>query len=326
MKVGIIGCGRIARTMADTINNTKGFELYAVAARDIERANAFKEEFNASVSYGSYEELVSDDNVELVYVATPHSHHKDHMLLCLNHNKPILCEKAFTVNEAEAKEVLTLAKEKGIFVAEAIWTRYMPARKLIDKIIREGKIGRVTSVTANLGYQISDKERIIDPALGGGALLDIGIYPLNFALMARNNVNVKALTGVCTKAETGVDLQDSMVLCFEDGSIATIFADAEITSDRRGYIYGTNGYIEVENINNPEVIRVYDNSRKPFMNTEIIIKKDYNGYEYELLEAKKCIEEGKIESELMSHNETLRVMRFMDAFRRSWGVKLSNEV
>ena len=326
MKVGIIGCGRIARTMADTINNTKGFELYAVAARDIERANAFKEEFNASVSYGSYEELVSDDNVELVYVATPHSHHKDHMLLCLNHNKPILCEKAFTVNEAEAKEVLTLAKEKGIFVAEAIWTRYMPARKLIDKIIREGKIGRVTSVTANLGYQISDKERIIDPALGGGALLDIGIYPLNFALMARNNVNVKALTGVCTKAETGVDLQDSMVLCFEDGSIATIFADAEITSDRRGYIYGTKGYIEVENINNPEVIRVYDNSRKPFMNTEIIIKKDYNGYEYELLEAKKCIEEGKIESEMMSHKETLRVMRFMDAFRASWGVKLSNEV
>lgn len=326
MKVGIIGCGRIARTMADTINNTKGFELYAVAARDIERANAFKEEFNASVSYGSYEELVSDDNVELVYVATPHSHHKDHMLLCLEHNKPILCEKAFTVNEAEAKEVLDLAKEKGLFVGEAIWTRYMPSRKIIDKIIGEGKIGRVTSVTANLGYQISDKERIIDPALGGGALLDIGIYPLNFALMARNNVNVKALTGVCTKAETGVDLQDSMVLCFEDGSIATIFADAEITSDRRGYIYGTKGYIEVENINNPEVIRVYDNSRKPFMNTEIIIKKDYNGYEYELLEAKKCIEEGKIESEMMSHKETLRVMRFMDAFRASWGVKLSNEI
>ena len=326
MKVGIIGCGRIARTMADTINNTKGFELYAVAARDIERANAFKEEFNASVSYGSYEELVSDDNVELVYVATPHSHHKDHMLLCLNHNKPILCEKAFTVNEAEAKEVLDLAKEKGLFVGEAIWTRYMPSRKIIDKIIGEGKIGRVTSVTANLGYQISDKERIIDPALGGGALLDIGIYPLNFALMARNNVNVKALTGVCTKAETGVDLQDSMVICFEDGSIATIFADAEITSDRRGYIYGTKGYIEVENINNPEVIRVYDNSRNPFMNTEIIIKKDYNGYEYELLEAKKCIEEGKIESEMMSHKETLRVMRFMDAFRASWGVKLSNEV
>ena len=326
MKVGIIGCGRIARTMADTINNTKGFELYAVAARDIERANAFKEEFNASVSYGSYEELVSDDNVELVYVATPHSHHKDHMLLCLNHNKPILCEKAFTVNEAEAKEVLDLAKEKGLFVGEAIWTRYMPSRKLIDKIIDEGKIGKVTSITANLGYQISDKERIIDPKLGGGALLDIGIYPLNFALMARNNVNVKALTGVCTKAETGVDLQDSMVICFEDGSIATIFADAEITSDRRGYIYGTKGYIEVENINNPEVIRVYDNSRNPFMNTEIIIKKDYNGYEYELIEAKKCIEEGKIESEMMSHNETLRVMRFMDAFRASWGVKLSNEV
>lgn len=325
MKVGFIGCGHIARTMANTVNNTKGFELYGVAARDLDRATSFKEEFGAEKAYGSYEELVNDDNVELVYIATPHSHHRDHMMLCIEHNKNILCEKAFTVNEAEALEVLTAAKEKGVFVCEAIWTRYMPARKLINDIIASDKIGRVTSVTANLGYQISDKERIKNPKLGGGALLDIGIYPLNFALMAREGVAVKAITGVCTKADTGVDLQDSMTLAFEDGSIATIFADAEVTSDRRGYIYGTKGYIEVENINNPEVIRVFDNSRQPFMNCEIIIKKDYNGYEYELLEAKKCIEEGKIESEMMSHSETLRVMRFMDALRKSWGVKLSDE-
>lgn len=325
MKVGFIGCGHIARTMANTVNNTKGFELYGVAARDLDRATSFKEEFGAEKAYGSYEELVNDDNVELVYIATPHSHHRDHMMLCIEHNKNILCEKAFTVNEAEALEVLTAAKEKGVFVCEAIWTRYMPARKLINDIIASDKIGRVTSVTANLGYQISDKERIKKPKLGGGALLDIGIYPLNFALMAREGVAVKAITGVCTKADTGVDLQDSMTLAFEDGSIATIFADAEVTSDRRGYIYGTKGYIEVENINNPEVIRVFDNSRQPFMNCEIIIKKDYNGYEYELLEAKKCIEEGKIESEMMSHSETLRVMRFMDALRKSWGVKLSDE-
>ncbi len=326
MKVGFIGCGHIARTMAETVNNTKGFELYGVAARDLDRATSFKDEFGAKKAYGSYEELVSDDNVELVYIATPHSHHRDHMMLCIEHNKNILCEKAFTVNEAEAVEVLTAAKEKGVFVAEAIWTRYMPARKLINDIVTSGKIGRVTSITANLGYQISNKERIIHPSLGGGALLDIGIYPLNFALMARDGVAVKALTGICTKADTGVDLQDSMTLAFEDGSIATIFADAEVTSDRRGYIYGTKGYIEVENINNPEVIRVFDDSRKPFMNSEIIIKNDYNGYEYELIEAKKCIEEGKIESEMMSHKETLRVMRFMDAFRASWGVKLSNEI
>ena len=325
MKVGFIGCGHIARTMANTVNNTKGFELYGVAARDLDRATSFKEEFGAEKAYGSYEELVNDDNVELVYIATPHSHHRDHMMLCIEHNKNILCEKAFTVNEAEALEVLTAAKEKGVFVCEAIWTRYMPARKLINDIIASDKIGRVTSVTANLGYQISDKERIKNPKLGGGALLDIGIYPLNFALMAREGVAVKAITGVCTKADTGVDLQDSMTLAFEDGSIATIFADAEVTSDRRGYIYGTKGYIEVENINNPEVIRVFDNSRQPFMNCENIIKQDYNGYENERLGGKKCIEEGKIESEMMSHSETLRVMRFMDALRKSWGVKLSDE-
>lgn len=325
MKVGIIGCGRIAATMADTINHTEGFELYAVAARDAERAEAFKEKFGAAVAYGSYPELVSDDAVELVYVATPHSLHKEHMLLCIEHNKPILCEKAFTVNEAEAAEVFEKAKEKGVYVGEAIWTRYMPVRKMINDIIASGRIGKVTSVTANLGYKISDKERIIDPALGGGALLDIGVYPLNFALMAREGLSITSMAGLCTKGESGVDLKNSMCLNFEDGSQAVLFSDATTISDRRGFIYGTEGTILVENINNPSGLTIYGPGRTMEVVEEIAIVPQYNGYEYELIEAKKSIEAGLIEPLSMPHRESARVMRLMDGFRKAWGVKLGNE-
>ncbi|MGN0906546.1 MAG: Gfo/Idh/MocA family protein [Bullifex sp.] len=325
MKVGIIGCGRIAATMADTINHTEGFELYAVSARELERAEAFKEKFGATAAYGSYDELVSDDEVELVYIATPHSHHKDHMLLCIEHGKNILCEKAFTVNEAEAAEVFEKAKEKGVYIGEAIWTRYMPVRKMINDIISSGRIGKVTSVTANLGYKISDKERIIDPALGGGALLDIGVYPLNYALMAREGLAVTSMAGLCTKAETGVDLKNSMCLNFEDGSQAVLFSDATTVSDRRGLIYGTEGSILVENVNNPSGITIYGPSREMDPVEVIDIVPVYNGYEYELIEAKRCIEAGLTETPAMPHRETLRVMRLMDGFRKAWDVKLGNE-
>ena len=151
-KVGIIGCGHIAETMAKTINDTDGVALYAVAAREKEKADAFKVKWNAEKSYGSYDELLQDENVELVYIATITSLHKEHMLKALKAGKPVLSEKSFTVNRAEAEEVFALAKKKNLFAAEAIWTRYMPVRKLINDIIDNGTIGKVTSITANLGY------------------------------------------------------------------------------------------------------------------------------------------------------------------------------
>ena len=327
LRIGIVGCGAIATTLAGTmVKMADEVRIEAVASRSKEKADEFAAKFGAAKSYGSYEELYSDADVDLVYVAVPHSHHHRVMLDAISHGKHILCEKAFTVNENEAREVFSLAKEKGVFVGEAIWTRYMPSRYMIDSAIREGKIGRVTSISANLGYKITHKERILDPALAGGALLDIGIYPLNFALMAAGDAMVSGMAGLCVKGETGVDLSENISLTFNTGITASVSADAEAVTDRRGWIYGTDGSIEVLNVNNPEMINIYTSDRRPILRESIEITHEISGYEYELRSVKAAIENGRSEPEEMPWSETLRVMRLMDTFRRVWGIKLASEM
>lgn len=326
MRIGILGCGNIARVMAETIQRTNGVFLEAVAARDKDRAREFASRYGAVKSFGSYEELCSDPVTELIYVATTTNLHKEHMLLAIKHGKSVLCEKAFTVNEKEAEEVFAAAKEAGVLVAEAIWTRYMPSRRMINDIIASGRIGKVTSITANLSYKIADKERIADPALGGGAILDLGVYPLNFVLMARENLSIERMAGLAVKNELGSDIRDTVSLVFSDGSSASVFVDAETISDRRGIIYGTEGYIEVENVNNPEVIRIYSGDRRPVLLEEIEVKHQVNGYEYQLDECRRALEEHRCEVPSMPHRETLRVMRLMDGLRSVWGVKLGSEL
>ena len=208
IRIGIVGCGNIAHTLAGVMTRLpEHMRIEAVAARDGHRARSFADEFGVAKAYGSYEELYSDDDVDLVYVATPHSHHMQCMLDALSHGRHVLCEKAFCVNARQAEAVFALARERHLFVAEAIWTRYMPSRRMISDIIESGRIGRVTTITANLGYSIIHKPRIADPALGGGALLDIGVYPLNFVLMAREGMGVRNMMGSCVKSSGGVDVR-----------------------------------------------------------------------------------------------------------------------
>lgn len=202
--------------MAYTINHMEDAQCYAVASRDLERAKAFAEKFGIPKAYGSYEELAKDPDVELIYIAVPHSHHYMYMKMCLEHGKPVLCEKAFTANAAQAKEILELSKEKGVFVGEAIWTRYMPSRKIIDDAIAAGKIGEVNFVTANLGYNIQHVRRLTAPELAGGALLDVGIYPLSFIAMILGD-EVASITSSCVKTETGVDAQNAVILTYKNG-------------------------------------------------------------------------------------------------------------
>ena len=238
----------------------------------------------------------------------------------------VLCEKAFCVNARQAEAVFALARERHLFVAEAIWTRYMPSRRMISDIIESGRIGRVTTITANLGYSIIHKPRIADPALGGGALLDIGVYPLNFVLMAREGIGVRNMMGSCVKSSGGVDVRECVHIGFEDDSQAVIFADAECVSDRKGIIYGTGGRIEVENVNNPERITVWSGDRNPVLLEDIPITHSINGYEYELTSACHSIEAGLVEDPHMSWRETLRVLRYMDALRQLWGVRVADEI
>ncbi|QNM05856.1 Gfo/Idh/MocA family protein [Qiania dongpingensis] len=319
MKVGILGAGNIANQMAEAVCGLRGkqVEAYAVASRDHARAKAFADKYGIKKAYGSYEELVNDGEVDLIYVATPHSHHYEHMKLCLNHGKAVLCEKAFTVNAAQAREICALSEEKGILAAEAIWTRYMPSRKMIDEIIADGAIGKVRSLSANLCYVIHHVPRLKDPALAGGALLDVGVYTLNFASMVFGD-DIKTMASAAVLTDAGVDEQNSIILTYEDGRMAYLYSGMSVQSDREGIINGDKGYIKVQNINNCEYIRVYGLDRE--LKAEYKVPEQINGYEYEVLACQEALKNGAVECPQMPHSETIRIMEWMDELRASWGV------
>lgn len=318
LRVGILGAGKIAGIMARTLREMENVQAWAVASRERERAEEFARTYGIERAYGSYEELVEDPAVDLIYVATPHSHHAEHCLLCIEHGKPVLCEKAFTANAAQARQVLARAEERGVFLTEAIWTRYMPSRRMIDDLIGEGALGEVVSLTANLGYPLTHVERIMEPALAGGALLDIGIYPLNFASMVLGD-EVEDVTSACIKTSTGVDAQSSIVLRYRDGKMATLHTTVLAATEQYGIIYGTKGYLIAHNINNIDRISLFGSDRS--LRREITVPKQITGYEYEVEACRRALETGALECPEMPHAQTLRMMEQMDALRRDWGVR-----
>ncbi len=322
MNIGIIGAGNIASTLANTINKIEDANCYGIASRDITKAKEFAGKYNIPKAYGSYEEMVMDDNIELVYIATPHSHHYEHMKLCIQHGKHVLCEKAFTINSVQAREIFDLAREKNVLVTEAIWTRYMPSRNIINEVISSGIIGDIKTVTANLSYNISDKERLINPELAGGALLDVGVYTINFALMHMGS-NISQINSTVVMTDTNVDGQDSITILYDDNRMAVLNSGIYGLSDRQGIFYGDKGYIIVDNINNPLMLDVYDSSRQVVKHIDMPTQ--ISGYEYQIIETIKCIREGKLECTSMPHNDTLEVLDIMDGLRRSWNMKYPME-
>jgi predicted dehydrogenase len=318
MKVGILGAGSIAVLMAKTLRGMEVAEPYAVASRDLEKAKQFAAQNGIGKAYGSYEEMLSDPEIELVYVATPHSHHFVHTKLCLEYGKNVLCEKAFMVNTAQTKEILALANSKKLLLTEAIWTRYMPFRKTIENLLAEGVIGQPQMLTANLGYLIAHIERNYSPALAGGALLDLGVYALNFASMFFGN-SISSITGNAVFFDTGVDAQNSMTLSYEDGRMAVLCSSFKGLSDRRGIIYGDDGFLEVQNINNFEMVDIYNRDRKHIAHYDA--PQQITGYEYEVEAAVRAIQAGEYECFEMPHQETILMMEWMDELRRQWGIK-----
>lgn len=322
MKMGILGAGNIAKTMARTIREMPEVTSWAVASRNLEKAQAFADEFGFVNAYGSYEELVSDPEIDLIYVATPHSHHFAHAKLCVEHGKAVLVEKAFTQNALQAKELLTLAKKKKVFVTEAIWTRYMPSRKIMDDLIAEGVIGTPYSLYATLSYPIADKERIAQPELAGGALLDIGIYALNFASMIFGD-DVKEQRVEAILSDKGVDLAENITLIYNDNKMAVLHSDVRVSDNREGAVYGDKGCIIVQNINNCERITVFNNEHK--IVRELEVPKQITGYEYEVLACMEALEKGLLECPQMPHAQTIHMMEVMDELRRKMGVVYPGE-
>lgn len=318
MRIGIIGAGWIAHKMAQAVAPLNDVEILAVASRTEEKARNFTAMYGIQKSYGSYEALVEDNDVDLVYVATPHSHHYQHARLAIEHGKAVLVEKAFTANAREAQALIDLAHERRVLLVEAIWTRFMPMSHKISEILQSGVIGEPRVLTATLCYYMEDKERIIRPELCGGALLDLGVYVLNFARMYFGADITRTVTN-CHLSETGVDMMESISLSYSNGRMANLQAGALTLNDRQGIISGTEGYIRVDNVNCPETIDVWRNYA---MVEQINRPKDMiNGYEYEVLECKRCLELGLLESPMMPHSETLAIMRQMDELRKEWGVR-----
>lgn len=324
MNISILGAGNIAGIMATTLQPLKDVTCYAVAARDYDRAQVFADKYGFKKAYGSYKDMLEDPEVELVYIATPHSHHYEHIRLCLNHGKHVLCEKAFTANARQAEEVLRLAESKGLLLTEAMWIRYMPMASKIVEVVNSGIIGRPTSLSANLGYPLEHSERMVKLSLCGGALLDLGVYVLNFASMIFGN-DIESMAANCVKyPRSGVDAQETIMLTYRDGRMASLYVTMLAQTDRRGFIHGTNGYIEIENINNFETMKVYNLERRVV--AEYAAPMQVTGYEYEVMSAMKAIREGQIECQEMTHFDTLFIMQLLDNIRAAWGIRFPYEV
>ena len=318
MRVGVVGAGWIAEKAAITLNGLGTCRCYAIASRTMEKAEAFAKKWGVPKAYGSYAELYADPDVDLVYVATPHSHHYEVTRDALMAGKPCLVEKAFMANHAQSEAIVKLAKERGLFLAEAIWTRYQPAVSIIRELIDNGRIGMPRLVTATLGYSMGNKPRIMRPDLCGGALLDLGVYALNFVRMFFP-ADIISMEGQCVKSDTGMDLTNAITLILADGMLCNLQSSAACVGDNIGVIAGTDGNLIIDNINNPHKITVNTHDRE-FVE-DIYVPKQITGYEYQFLACRKALAEGLLEPREMPLQETLYVMQLMDDLRKKWDVR-----
>ena len=321
MRVGIVGAGWIAEKAAITLNGLDNCECYAIGSRSKQKAEEFAKQWNMPKAYGSYQELIADKDVDLVYIATPHSHHYDVTKQALLADKPCLVEKAFMANLREAKEIVDLARQRRVFLAEAVWTRYQPIVATVRNLISSGRIGNPRLVTATLGYSMGNKPRIMLPELCGGALLDLGVYALNFVRMFFPQP-ILSIDCNCVKSDTGMDITNAMTLILDnvagDKLLCNLQSSASCVGDNIGVIAGTEGNLIIDNINNPQAVTVNGPDRT-YIET-IKVPKQITGYEYEFLACRDALLAGKLEVDEMPLDETLYIMDMMDGLRRKMGV------
>ena len=320
---GILGPGNIAKKFATGLQALDDAELVAVGSRAKERADAFADQFKAPRRYGSYETLVQDPDVDAIYVATPHPFHKENSILCLEAGKAVLCEKPFAINQREAQAVIDVARRKQVFLMEAMWTRFLPVTLKVREWITSGAIGQVQMMSADFGFRanVNPQGRLFNLHLGGGGLLDVGIYPISYASMVFG-AQPKKIFSQANIGETGVDEQTAMVFGYEGGGMALLSCAVRTRTPHEATIMGTNGMISVP--------PAFWNGTKATLSaggkTETIdLPHKGNGYEYEAAEVARCVRAGKIESDGLPHAETLAVMQTLDAVRAQWGLKYPME-
>jgi len=316
---GILGTGKIARALAAALQDVPDAVLAGVASRSLKKAEAFAAEFHAAAAYGSYEELAQAGDIDLVYVATPHPQHAANALLALGAGKGVLCEKPFTMNRREADQVVALARANKLFLMEAMWTRFMPALAEVKRLIAAGEIGSVHQVVADFGFTATfgPEHRVYNPDLGGGALLDLGIYPLSIAASLLGPiVDVKAQAEM---GPTGVDVQTAFTLKHEGGAMSVCSCSFQARTPGELTVSGSRGHIRMNTMFHRarSITVAQDDGSTRTIDTPFL----GNGYVHEVIEAQRCLRAGLIESPGMTHAETLALMEVMDEIRRQIGLR-----
>lgn len=308
MNIGIIGAGKIARKMANTVNALDGFNAYAIASRSLEKAIAFKEEYHFEKAYGSYEDLAKDPNVDLVYIATPHSEHYKNMLLCLKYKKPVICEKILTTSSKQTEEIYGLFEQNNVFLLEAMWCAFMPLRDIINGLLNEKIIGDVVRMEGYFKTSLMHVERVKNRSLGGGAAMDIGLYPISFALRTfgfnPDKIEIKEL-----RKNNDVDEYEVVEMTY--GNIKAIsIADASVDGDCDIRIFGSKGKIIIDKVTGAKSVSIFDLDGN--LIRVIDCECPLGGFEYELIASRKAIEDNKLETAQWTHENSIQLARIID--------------
>lgn len=319
IKWGILGPGKIARKFVQDLQLVENAEIYAVASRNLSRAEFFSNQFNAKQSYGSYLELVQDKDVDVVYVATPHVYHFEHAMLCLKHGKHVLVEKPMGMNAVEVETLINEARSGGLFLMEGLWTRFVPATGKLLELIDDKVIGGVVAIRADFGFKskMDMQGRLFEKKLGGGSLLDIGIYPVYLSLLILGiPLDIMATARM---TETGVDSYCSMMFSYDNHSKASLESTLEAHTPIEAYIYGTQGKIKVATrFHHSERIELYEEED---IIEQYNLKYSGNGYVHEIEEVQNCIKEGKTESPKLPPKTSLQLIRILDKVRAEIGLQ-----
>ncbi len=323
MRWGILSTGNIAKQFARGLSALPDHQLVAVGSRSQESADRFGDEFNVPHRHSSYEALAQDAEVDAIYIGTPHVYHAENSLLCLRNGKAVLCEKPFAINATQAKEVIDYARENNIFLMEAMWTRFLPLMVRLRELLAQGVIGEVRMVNADFGFRMgwNPQHRLLNPDLGGGALLDVGIYPVSLASMIFGKPN--RITSMAHLGETGVDEQSAIIFGYDDGELAILHTAIRSRTQHRAIITGTEGDITIHPAwwkPTRMTVNVFGKET-----TEIEMPFDGNGYNYEAEEVARCVADGLTESPTMPLDETLQLMHTLDEIRAQWGLKYPME-
>lgn len=319
---GILSTGNIAHEFLEGLAGLPATKVTAVGSRSLEKANTFADKFGIPNRHGSYEALAHDPDVDIVYIGTPHPFHKDNSLLCLNAGKAVLCEKPFALNAEQAKEVIEVARAKKRFVMEAVWTLFLPHIVKLRELVSEGAIGEVRMLQADFGFRtdFDPESRLFDPALGGGALLDVGLYPLVLAqILFGPPSEIKSFAQM---SPSGVDEEASLLLRYSEGQTALLVGATRLQTPNEAFIMGSEGRIHIPHEWwRPNDLVLYKNGKQE----TIKVASDRSGHSYEALEVNRCLREGATESSVMPLNATLSLMATLDEVRAQWGLRYPEE-